>query len=900
MAEIPSGYRGIEGSERRLAPGARRVSKADPNERFSFTIRVRRRPGSPPPPDQSSGVANRLGTQRVLAREEVIARSGASKADMDKAIEFARASGFEVVDTSAARRTIRLSGTVEQADRAFGVDLGLYESPEQSYRGREGAVHVPEQVADVIEAVFGLDNRKMARRAGGGPPPGAVPVTPWEVATLYDFPPLSACGQTIGILEFTGVVNFKATDMETFWKGVPTTLPVPVPTLVQVDGPLTSGYVGDLLNPSGDDLEVALDVQVVASVARGANIVMFFAPPASDGWIDAVTTAIYESPIPLTALSISWGAPEDDWDSSTVSQISQAFADAALLGITVFVGSGDQGSNDSQNDGQPHVTYPASDPWVTGCGGTFIADPKSTPFTEGTWNDFAIVPTPTGPVQQGGATGGGVSTIFSIPPWQSETSGGAPLSLRFTQVDPSTTGPLTARGVPDVAGNASPFSPYEIVVYGVPLNVGGTSAVAPLYSSLIAIIAAELGKPPGYLNPTLYSTIPLPFEVFNRIADGVSNELNSGWVFTPVGGQFPSPNPGPSQACTAYICSKVEPWNPCTGLGRVLGNALLTVLIESEKLVNPINLDNPLGFPYAGAVGPKSSNAWASGQKQNTGAGAQDSYDPLSVGTSNTADNFGDLAVQNTDLTNPYDTENDGEGNGNGGPYGDPTVINTAVAYNATFVSDNIYTGAGSIGLFGRSRGSDFSIGVMGQSSKGCAMYGLATDENPTSSPCEPFHGIGVVGRSMGGLAPEEVSVERMVGESIGVLGQSTKGAGVRGHSGFLLKQPPTGALLPAFETSPGGVFSSGRLQDVALPPTSLGAQSLVSLDSQPQLRLVPSVGTTLPTNAQIGDFFLVMRVQSDASSPAQLFVCTEWSGTAPLWQEVELNGTKQKGGDPV
>ncbi len=104
------------------------------------------------------------------------------------------------MESSAARRTVRVSGTVEQANRTFAVDLGRYESPEETYRGREGAVYLPTEVADLIEGVFGLDNRRIAHRAGGGAPPGAVETTPPQVAKLYNFPSCKATGQTIGIL----------------------------------------------------------------------------------------------------------------------------------------------------------------------------------------------------------------------------------------------------------------------------------------------------------------------------------------------------------------------------------------------------------------------------------------------------------------------------------------------------------------------------------------------------------------------------------------------------------------------------------------------------------------------------------------------------------------------------
>jgi kumamolisin len=349
MAETDVGYRRIGGSERRVARGAQRLAPADPNEKLSVSIRVRRRPGAPPVPDQSYWAAIPPGRRRFTTRDELVAQIGATQADLDKVSEYARNYGFEVVEASAARRIVRVTGTVAQANRAFAVDLGRYQSPEESYRGHEGPVSVPNDVADVIEGVFGLDNRRTARRSGTVVPPGAAQTTPPTAAKDYNFPPLNAAGQTIGILEFGG--GFSQNDLNLFCAGLTPPVAPPVVTVLDQNGnpiaPSSPGaptppYTGTPANP-GADLEVALDVQVVASVAQGACIVMFFADNSTQGWIDSVTAAIYNSPLRLAAITVSWGASEDSsaWDSNTMYQLDLAFAEASYLGITIFSGSGD-------------------------------------------------------------------------------------------------------------------------------------------------------------------------------------------------------------------------------------------------------------------------------------------------------------------------------------------------------------------------------------------------------------------------------------------------------------------------------------------------------------------------------------------------------------------------------
>jgi subtilase family serine protease len=89
----------------------------------------------------AAGCASRTGSKlippgkrRFITRDELVAQSGTTQADLDKVTEFARSHGFKVLETSASRRIVRVSGTVGQANRAFAVDLGRYESPEESYR----------------------------------------------------------------------------------------------------------------------------------------------------------------------------------------------------------------------------------------------------------------------------------------------------------------------------------------------------------------------------------------------------------------------------------------------------------------------------------------------------------------------------------------------------------------------------------------------------------------------------------------------------------------------------------------------------------------------------------------------------------------------------------------------
>jgi kumamolisin len=518
MVRIPSGYRPVKDTERTPAAGARKVGPADPNEVLSVSIRLRRRTDAPPLPGFKEWSANRRGAIR-FSRVEFAEKFGASRLDLDRVVEFGRANGLVLVESSAVRRTVVLSGTVAQMNRAFGVELGNYQSDIETYRGREGPVYVPVELADLVEGVFGLDNRRMARRADGGGS-SAPPITPRQVASLYNFPlSVNAHGQTIALLEFSPA-GYRAADIQKYFEDQGLAVPALFP--VSVDGEQNSpGSVADG--------EVAMDIEVAGSVAQGANIAVYFAPQSECGWVDILTTAILESSLPSgwaapSVISISWGWAESDWTKAGIEALSQTFQDAAMLGVTIFVATGDNGSECFIDDGQAHVNYPASDPWVTACGGTSVQAVSGSSFTETTWD----------------ASGGGISDIFPVPYWQ--LGAGIPVSVNDGH---------SGRGIPDIAGHAAGYMiRFQGSLQG---PFPGTSETAPLYAGLVALINTVIGDSVGYLNPVLYNVAGT--DVLRDIADHRSNAYNGAPGYTAVAG-----------------------WDACTGLGSVSGVALLNAV----------------------------------------------------------------------------------------------------------------------------------------------------------------------------------------------------------------------------------------------------------------------------------------------------------------------------------
>jgi kumamolisin len=214
--------------------------------------------------------------------------------------------------------------------------------------------------------------------------------------------------------------------------------------------------------------------------------------------------------------------------------MNSALRDAATLAVSVFVASGDGLATDGVNDGKAHVDFPASSPWAIGCGGTAITVSGKRITSETVWNDG----------NSGG--GGGISDLFPVPSFQ-----------QSVKLPPSVNdGKIGRRGVPDVAADAAPDTGYRLVVGGQTQVVGGTSAVAPLWAGLVALINQKNSKPVGFMLPFLYAHP----DTLRQVTTG---------------------NNIPSDSAIGYRAG--VGWNACTGLGVTNGQALLEALLAQSE-----------------------------------------------------------------------------------------------------------------------------------------------------------------------------------------------------------------------------------------------------------------------------------------------------------------------------
>lgn len=359
--------------------------------------------------------------------------------------------------------------------------------------------------------------RKLLRGAGDNLPNGGQGYLPADIVNLYNFPPgLTGQGQTIGILEFSD--GYSLNDARAFWQAAG--IAQPQLTFVSVDGTRNDGGT----NP-GDE-EASLDLQWAGALAPGAHLIVYEASAGQTyaTFADAVTRTLQyilsDTTYQPTVLSISYGDAEATFPVEAVTQWADLIAELDAKGVTVCVASGDQGAYGMHDLNGPlvrHADAPATCVQAVAVGGTSLqAD-----GTETAWTYY-------GP-QNGGATGGGFSTLFTQPQYQSGL------------------GAQSGRGVPDVSFNADPATGYQIFFQGQPVVVGGTSVACPVFAAIVALAnesRAQAGLPAlSGLVQTLYgqaAAIP-----YNAITTG-NNSFNGVTGF----------DAGPG-------------WSACTGWGSV-------------------------------------------------------------------------------------------------------------------------------------------------------------------------------------------------------------------------------------------------------------------------------------------------------------------------------------------
>ena len=264
----PESHVRLAGSARGGEPDARHVGEVDPASTIELTVTVQ-------PEDFAHASVE---VKRVLGRF-----------------------GLSVEEAYPATGSLVVSGSAGQIEDAFRAGLGLYDhGPDGILRGREGEIYVPADLDGVVTGVFGLDQRRVARRLTGSSesPPGPTPLGPEELEQRYNFPEGHSEGQTIAIAEFGG--GYFPEDIRTFCETLGRTVPeievVSVGAVPLTPAEIAAAVAQQHASLVGESHEVTMDVEIVAALCPDAKIRLFFANFDQKGWIDLLDRVVAEDP----------------------------------------------------------------------------------------------------------------------------------------------------------------------------------------------------------------------------------------------------------------------------------------------------------------------------------------------------------------------------------------------------------------------------------------------------------------------------------------------------------------------------------------------------------------------------------------------------------------------------
>jgi kumamolisin len=354
-----------------------------------------------------------------------------------------------------------------------------------------------------------------------------------ELRSAYRFPPrLSGSGQCVAVIELGGGLYPK--DYIEYFR----TIGIPPPPLRKRTLPragnepssvedmeelLKSIWDGDFPPPPGEidygalwTWETAMDLEIIGTLAPKATLLLMQGVFDDQGQYHAITSALADARNAPSVISCSWGFFEADTTPIFMPVIDRWMQSAAVLGVTACFSTGDYGDGSLGETGNDPVTleamFPATSPYALACGGTTL-DIRA--GTETAWFQRINGSAPM-------AAGGGFSQEFPLPAWQSD-------------IDPDSFIPAGAssgkgRAVPDVVSRSNLDPAFSVIAAGLPFPVGGTSASAPLWAALVALLNQGLRRPTGSLNALLYDDQGLS-DTFRDIVRGKIGHLRArrGW-----------------------------------------------------------------------------------------------------------------------------------------------------------------------------------------------------------------------------------------------------------------------------------------------------------------------------------------------------------------------------------
>lgn len=523
------------------------------------------------------------------------AQFGLSTSDLARVSAWLTGKGLTVTAVAPSSNFITVSGTIAQIQTALGTSIHSLSIDGQQHISNLTDPVLPSALTGVVNSISGLNDFKLKPRARmekvvrpnfTSSISGNHYLAPGDYYTIYDINPLLASsingsGITIAIV---GQTDIALSDVTAFRSASGLSANLPVIRLIGPDPGI-----------SNNDLpEAMLDVEWSGAVAPSASILYV---NSNDVVFTSLVTAITSNLAPI--ISISYGTCESNWGQANLIAFNQYFQQANVQGQTIVGPGGDSGATDcdyqstSAADGLA-VDFPASSPFVTGTGGTMFNDGGGSYWNSSNGNNSSSA---TGYIPEavwnetssGGiaAGGGGASSYFSKPAWQ--VGAGVPSDL--------------SRDVPDISlASASGHDGFLFCVGGSCVNgyrasdrtlsvVGGTSAAAPAFAGMLALVEQKTGGRLGNANPQLYGLANSTF--YNNVFHDITGGNNSapclqGSPNCPSGGSIGyTANTGYDLATglgSLDVYNLVSKWGlvPSSGQGSTTGAAITSTVVTTS------------------------------------------------------------------------------------------------------------------------------------------------------------------------------------------------------------------------------------------------------------------------------------------------------------------------------
>jgi kumamolisin len=432
--------------------------------------------------------------RQYLTPQEFTRLYGPSPATVARVEAYLRSEGFRVTGVSRNLMLVRATAPTATVERAFSVSIGDYIHGPMRFYAAASDPHLPAAIAADVQSVLGLNDAPLFRpmlvpnrRVTAQATPSGY--SPQQIATAYDWPSITNTQNGAGVVIANATAessNLSTSDLDTFWNTYG--LPTHTVNVIDVDG--NSGS-------TGGTIETTIDEERSGAMAPGATLDVYDAASATDSdFTDTYNTIVNDNTAQV--VTTSWGEPESDASSSTLTTDDNIFKQAAAQGMSVFAAAGDNGSSDGTSNPDT-ADYPASDPYVVACGGTTLTlNSNNTIASETAWSD----------------TGGAVSAVFSEPSWQ--VGNGVPQN--------------GYRNTSDIAMDADPNTGYSVYEGGSWSVYGGTSFVAPQMAGLIAVKDSETGSRLGQANVLIYNDANTSnySTDFNDITSGSNGAFSAG------------------------------------------------------------------------------------------------------------------------------------------------------------------------------------------------------------------------------------------------------------------------------------------------------------------------------------------------------------------------------------